>query len=836
MKEYTYKNLTGRDKLIDKKVKEYADATSEDVTLIYGNHGSGKSYVLFEIIDKLQKKNFLKNKIRIYMPDEDKLFFYNSGSASLNEIEASISLPICWGIGLNIGASASKKNSDSQFNHIYNLLKGHFTSDLLICLPKYSELNSKIKFLVKLLVANITQLKNTFNHRMFFLLTDTNENCIENFFECSSIARIFLEDYEEDDIYNYLVKKHNFVLEKENIREKLGKIKKICASNLKLVDFLYVDFVEQDLDFFRALDSVISYRLNQLKKEGLKRNITEYDMEDIILTSSISLKNFCGQEIANIANKQIEAVRTSLQLAQKQVILKRDSHNFYSFTCGEVQIILKKELENWNKERYLDYYNYYSKYEQDQYYFRAYYLWAYCKQLNDNIFALLMLAFSEARTFNNISQLQNIDSFFCNCDTKFKKDYEQIKEFYKRLEPNEIDYLQIEVSYGSLQRDYFELPLKAELARTYFHYLYRCSAPWNLTLKQMLNQLVSYVTGDLYLEITNYPIKMFKIDETAIRLRIIYDIAPYILDTLNNIQLFQRLYDLSLKLASNIHISQSDKSIARYMENVFNRKAFLFVNQTQCNIYYDKAKKYFYSNQIWDEYCITLICEAGTDIVIQKYDDAISCCKKAKKFATEKGVIIPQIQKLMNNVLIATFLAYEQKHLPKQCFYYAQKIARKLQKQLQRLSCATEFVIVTNICSLYLYAGNLSEYCRYKRYLESLMKCDDVSNINDDDIDDFYRYYFAWFEIYRNIRDSNWNQAENIAHDLQGFVPTLFQKQEVFWERKLLALKEIINNQCKTNGYHFCKDLVPLNRRASELATFFCRGLMLSDLQYTSYD
>ena len=62
------------------------------------------------------------------------------------------------------------------------------------------------------------------------------------------------------------------------------------------------------------------------------------------------------------------------------------------------------------------------------------------------------------------------------------------------------------------------------------------------------------------------------------------------------------------------------QSIAKYMENVFNRKAFLFVNQTQCNIYYDKAKKYFYDNQIWDEYCITLICEAGTDIVIQKYN------------------------------------------------------------------------------------------------------------------------------------------------------------------------------------------------------------------------
>ena len=40
-------------------------------------------------------------------------------------------------------------------------------------------------------------------------------------------------------------------------------------------------------------------------------------------------------------------------------------------------------------------------------------------------------------------------------------------------------------------------------------------------------------------------------------------------------------------------------------------------------------QKYFYDNQIWDEYCITLICEAGTDIVIQKYNEAIQACRKA---------------------------------------------------------------------------------------------------------------------------------------------------------------------------------------------------------------
>ena len=116
------------------------------------------------------------------------------------------------------------------------------------------------------------------------------------------------------------------------------------------------------------------------------------------------------------------------------------------------------------------------------------------------------------------------------------------------------------------------------------------------------------------------------------------------------------------------------------------------------------------------------------------------------------------------------------------------------------------------------------------------MACNDVSDIEDDDIDDFYRYYFAWFEVYRCILDAEWNRADVIIENLNGFVPALFQKQEVFWDKKLLALKQIVADQKIIDGYSFCNNLVPLKRRASELAAFFCRGLMLSDLQYTSYD
>lgn len=110
-----------------------------------------------------------------------------------------------------------------------------------------------------------------------------------------------------------------------------------------------------------------------------------------------------------------------------------------------------------------------------------------------------------------------------------------------------------------------------------------------------------------------------------------------------------------------------------------------------------------------------------------------------------------------------------------------------------------------------------------------------MADITDESIDDFYRYYFAWFELYCAINDANWNYAEKIADSLNNFVPALFRKQEIFWDKKLASVKELIKKKEKKNAYDFCNNLVQAKRQEQMLSKFFYRGLMLSDLQYTSY-
>ena len=166
----------------------------------------------------------------------------------------------------------------------------------------------------------------------------------------------------------------------------------------------------------------------------------------------------------------------------------------------------------------------------------------------------------------------------------------------------------------------------------------------------------------------------------------------------------------------------------------------------------------------------------------------------------------------------------------------AKQTFSKLKKLLHKKPCATEFVILTNICSLCLYCGNDQQYLKYKAMLECQMTCKDVSDVGDLDIDDFYRYYFAWFEVFRMIRDGNWKMAEQLSQSVHGFIPALFKKQEKFWEIKDQALADVIRKRISMSAYDFCHNLVHVNRRENTLSRFFFRGLMLSDLQYTSYN
>src|SRR5699024_4798357 len=82
------------------------------------------------------------------------------------------------------------------------------------------------------------------------------------------------------------------------------------------------------------------------------------------------------------------------------------------------------------------------------------------------------------------------------------------------------------------------------------------------------------------------------------------------------------------------------------------------------------------------------------------------------------------------------------------------------EKLLTSRPCGKNHVILTNIASLYLYNGNISGYKETKKEIQRSLGCNDVSDVLDETINDFYRYHFAWFEFYRSLVAHDWEKCD----------------------------------------------------------------------------
>ena len=641
-----------------------------------------------------------------------------------------------------------------------------------------------------------------------------------------------LKKYDQTDVSMFLGNKFISPTNKD-----METIAELCNGNLSLVEFLYQEELAYGNIYLDTLEKVVTKRISKLKENGRKKKLDEDELEAVIFSASLSVNKFTAQILGEIVNQENTKIYQELNLAKEEALITEEYNDYYDFSSSKIKSqIAEKTMQN-RKEWLLTYYTYYTKYEQDEYYYRAYYLRKYQGQINSASFTLLMLAYSSALELRDISKAEKIKIEVSNelsDNLYFEQIFKSINNFYQAL-LNNMPLEEVEDYYNAIDKDELDLPLIAELARAYFHYLYANTNMNTSNALITLEQCKGFALNELYIDTKCIALPM-NTDETLLRLRIIYDIAPCILDCLNQYDDFEMLYQKSKELSYKISNSQKSSNMGCYIQNVFNRKAFLYVNPTQCDTYYHKAKKYFRENEIWDEYCITLVCEAGTNIVLQQYEKALRCCDNVISICQEKNLKLPSEGKLYNNKIVAQFLLEEKKLDNKRSAVSASaKAIEALKQLLKSRPCETEYVILTNICSLSLYSNKDKEYLKYKKKIEDLYGCQDISNIDDTNIDDFYRYYFSWFELYRNMRDENWDKAQEIYNKLNGFVPSIFRRQEVFWEQKNNAVKELITNHKILSTYDFCNNLVNCSQRERILSYFFHRGLMLSDLQYTSY-
>ena len=822
-----YAGINGRKQLINDIVNEYIDKTAKKIIFINGDHGQGKSYVLDSITNRVSQLTFIS-----ILKNLDNDLVYKIGDKPLKKQKIN-SASISFGNQFFSFGISTGWDNQSYYDKIRNSLSQFLSNDLLICVDDISDASDSLRCFITNIIKCSKELENEFKKNIYFLISDSSIN-YSDFFKKYEFSNKIIElpKYTYDDIKSYFF---NYKCISNINDNNLTHIYDLSRGNLSIADFLYEETIQEGKDFIVTLKDVIYRRLSCIKEQGKLNDISEKNMENIIFSASLALKKFSAEFINNIIKQNINHVKDGLEIAKNEDLIDKDIKKYYFFISKDIQKYLANLSCKKHENLLISYYNYYTLNEIDNYFSRAYYILKYQGEMTIFTFSLLIMAYSFARKIEDDLKAKEIESLFKkeNTHQDFRNNFKLIKDYYNKLLNNN-SFDEISKIYYAIRNKHWELVIKALLTLEYFHYLYRntkMDEPKNI---RVLNNCINYAMNTLKLNIPHID-GLIEVNETCLQLNIIYEIAPCVLDQMNNYEQFILLYNKSKELThSNTNFKHN--GLGEYIENVFNRKAFLFANQTACDYYYEKAKSYFYNNEIWIEYYITLICQAGTNIVIQAYEDALENCEKVKIECKEKNIILPQIEKLYNNEIIAEFLLFEKNSsTEKKAILSAKKALTKLKKLINNDKNATQFVIYTNICSLSLYCGNEKQYMKYKKELEKKYGCSDISNINDQSIDDFYRYYFSWFEIYRMMIHEDWRTMESYAKSISGFIPSLFKKQEIFWDKKNEAVMHIVKQKNKISAYEFCHNLVKTNRQEQILSKFFYRGLMVSDLQYTSY-
>lgn len=809
--------------MADELVTQYIKKDAPSVIFIQAGYGQGKSYIIECVLNKLKDEKSIKAYRNV---DNEFIPEFRSFVSKINSLSISGGA-----LGFSIGLGLGWNNNNSNYMKIRNLLSTKLKSNILICVENISDVSDEVRLFTTSIIKNIPALEKEFHKRIFLLITDTQESYQETVYKCTNLCKkIELSTYTKQDIKTFLEMKKSEVSE-----ENIELIWTLSQGNLDTVDFLFEEILINEQDYISTLKDVVERRISIIKSQGEKCEISGKKMEEIVFSASLALKKFSAQFIKDIVNEKIIDVETGLNIARQESLVKKDLKNYYDFISADIQKYIAEITLEKHESLLISYYNFYTQNEQDEYYLRAYYIYRYYGQMCSHAFSLFILAYSSARQLADDIKIEKIENIIkqSQIDKNYKEMYEVICDYYDILF-GQSSIAEVEQVYRNIVHKYsWELPVKAEITYEYFSYIYKNTDLNKATYRNTLDECINYVMNALIID-TQDVTTIKPVDETILRLKIIYGISPCVLDLLNDYDCFNRLYHKSQELSYNGNAKKH--GIGEYIENVFNRKAFLFANPAACSIYYEKAKKYFENNEIWIEYYITLVCQAGTDIVIQEFGESIDLCNQAELEAKEKNIEIPQIEKLYNNRIIAEFLLNEQRvKTPHKAITFARTAIRELKKLITKEKNTTQFVVYTNICSLYLYTENDKQYTIYKKKLEKLYGCKDISDITDRNIDDFYRYYFSWFELYRKIVCENWEDALQQIEQLDNFVPALFHKQEVFWLKKNDAVKAIIASRKKVSPYDFCHNLVETRRNEQSLSKFFYRGLMLSDLQYTSY-
>lgn len=808
MEKCTIRNREKAAEMITDSIKNH----SKTLFMLCGAKGSGRKYVLNLVGEEL----FVTH--RIFGLFDNEIFELNKKHKKY-EYHAEINFSFYAGISLS-----ASSNQSSKLNYIISTLR-RYVKKRPICflIPNVDRVSGPAIDFLKNLLEHREYISGQIKQPIFFIFS-AKKGWLHNF---DVDLEITLEDYDKNDIIEFLVQTHQYDARLLAILDRnINTLYKLCGTNFNLINSFHENILYGDSN--RDIDSILHEKIAEYIESGAKDSLNAKDMKLILEISSLCLSSFNKSIVAKVSQCNENDVELCLKYAREEYFLENFLDN-YDFISDEIkQKLAVKALDSY-QSRYVDFYNFVTANNEDDYYQRVAYLSISQNYNESELLSLLLLAIRRAATLRDDSTRLKVEDIIRRCNNHLLV---QVLENYMRAIDLHIegDCVLSNSFIDKIDTALLNVVSRAVVTHLKMRNMQLANAPAD-KLRVIAAQL--YETAKNPLQINPGPL-FYHNEEYALKLSIIYDLAPYYLDDENNQDVFNDLFAMSQAIARKLHLQGGDCTYADYIINIFNRKAFLYASPENSIVYYNQALAYFEANKIYDQIAITLSGRAGMEIAMQCYEEAIKDCRKAQKLIETYGLIIPQSEKIQHNLLIAEFLQYEK---TEGSYINIKKYADKTIKKLKTFLCgehtALEHVTLTNIASLYLYGLDLYNYKQTKRQLEKSLGCNDVSDVANVNVNDFYRYHFAWFEFYVKIVQSHWDEAQAIIDSLEDFCAVLM-KNEAKHKARILVAKRIIETRCVPAPYQYCanmtKDFPNIHSHLK------LRGLMLSDLQFTSYN
>lgn len=816
------RDCENRELLVNEFVDELINGQCESYLFI-GKNGTGKKYVLNKL------KELLKNDMRIFEIIEDSLFENKKKiTERIFSTEISFNFKTFFAISLS-----SSKDETTKINYIISKLKSILhKKNILIFATDFQDLSSECKAFVDILLKYKALIESKIKTKISIIITSNNDYFNGKY----NIRNIIFKDYNLEDIKSYLI--HNLAYKIDDVTSDfLHQIQAICGTNYNLINLYHKYIFSDGLKYCGSIDELIDKKIRCYIELGKIFNLSNEELLSTLLISSLTIGTFSKHMIAFIAqmdNK--EKVSLCFRCAESEYFIRKtnaEAKNFfqhYEFLSDTIKKQLFKLAVIEYKESILSSYLYISKYNEDDYLKRFQCLYQYNVRMDDAIFSLVVLAVSKAFIINDLYSVDLIRNKLINMNgaDKYAHNFDIIVDAYKLHYSKQ--YSKSNDKLCTLNLIDFPRIIVAEIKRLKFRNGQLGHCLQISEMRVLSEQLLLYAESGLYIN-SDYIVN--KKYEKILVLSILYDLAPYALDTLNDKELFENIFDKSLVIVNQLKEENNDNVFAEYLINIFNRKAFLFRKPTLALLNYEEAERFFKNNHILDQYAMTLSSKSGILMSLKKYSDAILSCNVALKILEENDISIHGKEKIYNNLYIAQFLEYEQAHNFTECMSYAKSISKKLKKIIPSNKGGTKHVILTNLASFALYCKDMDLYFHYKKIIEDSLNCINVADVTDNSINDFYRYHFAWFDFYCFMQQEQWSKCSNIINMLDGFYPAIFKNEQKMTVRIETAKELVSMNHCP-EPRDFCINFI--KSVPAEKLDIDSRGLLLSDLQFTDWN